>query len=124
MATPIPAPTLQRLPLYYRTLAEAAASGTRYLTSTEVGAAVGVPPVQVRKDLSHLDERGKPGVGYDSVALAARLASLLGLTTDKQVVIVPHMKLTIVRYHKSTLRSVTTLAVPTWYGLLKETLDR
>jgi len=88
MATPIPAPTLQRLPLYYRALARAAESGTRTLTSSDVGTRVGVSPVQVRKDLGHLDERGKPGVGYETAVLAARLAGYLGLANNKDAVLV------------------------------------
>lgn len=88
MKSIIPLPSLKRLPLYYRELKRAAAQGTPYLSSRKLGAHAGVPAVQVRKDLSHLDEKGKPGVGYDTAGLAAVLEDYLGLANDKEAVLV------------------------------------
>ena len=88
MTSRIPLPSLKRLPLYYRELKRAAAQGTPYLSSKELGAQAGVPAVQVRKDLSHLNEKGKPGVGYDTAGLAAHLKDTLGLAKDKEAVLV------------------------------------
>ena len=89
MKTPdVPEPTLRRLPLYYRELKRAIALETDHLSSKELGESVGIPAVQVRKDLSYLDEKGRPGVGYETRTLAAHLEMFLGLTNDKEAALV------------------------------------
>lgn len=88
MIKDIPAPTLQRLPLYYRELRLASQNGTEFLSSQELGNRVGVPAVQVRKDLSNLAEQGRPGVGYHTTRLADYLERYLGLNRDKRAVLV------------------------------------
>lgn len=88
MKKSIPLPTLKRLPLYYRELKRASEQGVPYLSSGTLGANAGIPAVQVRKDLSHLDEKGKSGVGYDTNILAAHLEDYLGLVNDKEAILV------------------------------------
>ena len=61
----IPRPALQRLPIYYRRLSRALDKGTQYLSSTDLAQSADVSEAQVRKDLSHLDLYGRPGVGYN-----------------------------------------------------------
>jgi redox-sensing transcriptional repressor len=58
------------------------------ISSQELGDAAGVPAAQVRKDLSHLGELGRAGVGYDSRHLAATLQEFLGLANDKDAIVV------------------------------------
>lgn len=84
----IPLPSLRRLPLYYRRLAEALEEGLTVISSDELGAAAGVAGAQVRRDLSYIREEGRPGIGYDVRALATRLEEFLGLVNDKEAVLV------------------------------------
>lgn len=84
----IPLPSLRRLPIYYRLLADAIAAGQTCISSEELGLGAGVPSAQVRKDLNYLAEYGRPGVGYDVHALAAYLEEFLGLVNDKEAVLV------------------------------------
>jgi len=84
----IPIPSLNRLPLYYRYLLEAREQRLSVVSSEMLGDAAGVPAAQVRKDLGYLGEFGRPGIGYDVAEMQRRLAELLGLATEKEVVVV------------------------------------
>jgi redox-sensing transcriptional repressor len=84
----IPLPSLRRLPIYYRLLSDALQAGSASISSEELGLGAGVPGAQVRKDLSYLPEYGRPGVGYDTCALAAYLEEFLGLVNDKEAILV------------------------------------
>jgi len=83
----IPAPTLNRLPIYYRRLLDAIREGVGYISSAELGRSAGVPPAQVRKDFSYLSQKGRPGVGYEVEALASYLEAFLGLVDTKEAVL-------------------------------------
>lgn len=84
----IPRPSLHRLPVYYRYLLNALDHGLTHISSREMGENAGVPASQVRKDLSYLNEYGRPGVGYDIKSLATFLEDFLGLANDKEAVLV------------------------------------
>lgn len=84
----IPAPSLRRLPIYYRRLRQALNLGVVTVSSRELGESAGVPDAQVRKDLSYLKLDGRPGVGYNARSLAADLEEFLGLVNDKEAVLV------------------------------------
>lgn len=84
----IPAPSLRRLPLYYRKLMQAIEAGQTVISSRMLGEAAGVPDAQVRKDLGYLSYEGRPGVGYDARLLAACLEEFLGLLNDKEAALV------------------------------------
>lgn len=86
--TGIPAPSLRRLPIYYRRLVQALEGGQEVVSSKALGEAAGVPDAQVRKDLGYLEYEGRPGVGYDARELAAGLEEFLGLVNDKEAVLV------------------------------------
>lgn len=87
MTDTIPAPTLNRLPIYYRRLLDAIGEGAATVSSAELGRSAGVPPAQVRKDFSYLSQKGRPGVGYDARALASHLETFLGLVNAKDAVL-------------------------------------
>ncbi len=80
----IPMPSLRRLPFYYRRLAEGLEQGEEIISSEALAWAANVSAAQVRKDLSYLEEYGRPGVGYDVESLAAYLEEYLGLVNDKE----------------------------------------
>lgn len=75
-APPVPAATINRLPLYQRALAALDPRGT--VSSAELAEATGVNPAQVRKDLSVLGLHGTRGVGYVAGDLLAQLSEHTG----------------------------------------------
>ena len=84
----VPTPSLNRLPLYYRYLLEAREQRLTVVSSEMLGDAAGVPAAQVRKDLGYLGEFGRPGIGYDVAEMQRRLAELLGLAAEREVIVV------------------------------------
>lgn len=88
MTISIPKPSLARLPIYYRSLKEAIASDIAHISSSDLGQRAGVPAAQVRKDLSYLEQKGRPGVGYDAQELAGYLEGYLGLVNEKEAALV------------------------------------
>jgi len=85
----IPLPALNRLPLYYRELRSAASNGIKTMSSRQLGALLGLPDTQVRKDLSYIvEEHGKKRVGYATQGLADFLQEYLGLRQDKPAALV------------------------------------
>ena len=51
--------TIDRLPVYYRSLKEALQEGIEIISSEELGRRIGVTPEQIRKDLSSSVNLGK-----------------------------------------------------------------
>ncbi len=84
----IPRPSLNRLPLYYRFLVQAHGRGQAIVSSDDMARALGLPAAQIRKDLSHLRQFGRPGVGYDVAQTVASLERFLGLANDKEAIVV------------------------------------
>jgi redox-sensing transcriptional repressor len=83
-----PIPTLARLATYFRILDEAQNSGQKYISSAKIEAETGISAAQVRKDLSHFGEMGKPGVGYDVGLLRAHFQKILNLDRTQRVVVI------------------------------------
>src|SRR5216110_2387410 len=84
----IPEATVARLPLYLRSLLEAAEAKTTTISSERLAEMSGVNAAKVRKDLSYLGSYGTRGVGYDVEYLLFQISRELGLTQDWPVVIV------------------------------------
>jgi redox-sensing transcriptional repressor len=87
-AREVPPSTVARLPGYLRALQGLSADGVVTTSSDELAGAVGVSPAQLRKDLSFLGSYGRRGVGYDVEHLCEQIGVVLGLTTQRRVVIV------------------------------------
>jgi redox-sensing transcriptional repressor len=87
-AVRIPDATVERLPLYYRALAELERYKASTVSSESLASLTGVNAAKVRKDLSYLGTYGTRGVGYDVENLVHQIARELGLTQDSPVVIV------------------------------------
>ena len=87
-AARIPEATVERLPLYYRALAELERFKAATVSSDALAELTGVNAAKVRKDLSYLGTYGTRGVGYDVENLVHQIARELGLTQDWPVVIV------------------------------------
>lgn len=58
------------------------------ISSAQMQARLGITSAQVRKDLSHLGEFGKPGIGYDVRQLLTRLTEIMSLDREQRTVIV------------------------------------
>ncbi len=84
----VPPATVRRLPVYLRALHALAAQGVVITSSRALAALAGVGPAQLRKDLSHLGTHGTKGVGYDVEHLGRQISAVLGLTSQRRVVIV------------------------------------
>src|SRR5436189_3706966 len=84
----IPEATVARLPLYLRSLLEAAEAKTTTVSSERLAEMAGVNAAKVRKDLSYLGSYGTRGVGYDVEYLLFQISRDLGLTQDWPVAIV------------------------------------
>ena len=84
----IPEATVTRLPVYLHALVEAAEAGVVTLSSDDLARSAGLNSAKVRKDLSFLGTYGTRGVGYRVEELTAEISQVLGLTTDRAVVIV------------------------------------
>ena len=84
----IPIPTLTRLATYYSVLGDAEKQGVQFLNSAKIEALCGIAATQVRKDLSHFGEMGKPGVGYEVSVLRKHIGKVLHLDRIQQVVII------------------------------------
>jgi redox-sensing transcriptional repressor len=83
-----PEPTIGRIALYLRCLRNAQFEGAETLSSADIEARTGISSGQVRKDLSYFGEFGKPGLGYAVTPLVNRLAGIMRLDREQQVMIV------------------------------------
>jgi redox-sensing transcriptional repressor len=87
MNQPIPRATVARLPTYLQYLEEVG-PGHKTVSSDDIAEAAGSTAAQVRKDLSHLENIGTRGVGYDVSILRDLISRALGLGSARPVAIV------------------------------------
>ena len=71
--------TIDRLPLYFRTLRLLQDEGRDIISSDELGRRLGITPEQIRKDLASFGQFGKKGVGYYVNELKRNIGGILGL---------------------------------------------
>ena len=84
----IPRKTVYRLSLYYRALQRLKANKIETVSSAALSKAAGVKPTQLRKDLAYFGQFGTRGLGYNVLALSARLTEALGTTHLQPVILV------------------------------------
>ena len=80
--------TIDRLPLYYRTLRLAQDDGLDIISSDELGRRLELTPEQIRKDLALFGQFGKKGVGYYVNELKFNVGKILGLDNHWNIAIV------------------------------------
>lgn len=80
--------TVERLIIYNRVLKELLKNKVEWVTSKKIGELIFRTPAQVRRDLSSLGKKGKPGVGYESSNLIKELDRVLGLNKTWGVILV------------------------------------
>ena len=71
--------TIDRLPLYFRTLRLVQDEGIDVISSDELGRRLGITPEQIRKDLASFGQFGKKGVGSYVNELKHNVGGILGL---------------------------------------------
>lgn len=80
--------TVDRLPLYFRTLRLIRSEGSDIVSSEELGRRIGVTPEQIRKDLASFGAFGKKGVGYHVNELLNNISLILGLDRKWNIAII------------------------------------
>ncbi len=75
----IPDIVIRRLPIYARSLKHLQREGIETVSSSELGARLGVSAAQIRRDLSYFGEFGKQGKGYNVTYLLEQINQILGL---------------------------------------------
>lgn len=84
----IPDPTIARLPIYFRCLAELHDNQVQVVSSEDIANRAGVKASQFRKDLSYFGEFGIQGLGYPVDHLLRRIGSIMQLDQRHRVVLV------------------------------------
>jgi redox-sensing transcriptional repressor len=80
-----PEPTISRLAMYFRCLAELNDQQVQVVSSEEIAFRAGVKASQFRKDLSYFGEFGVQGLGYPVPHLLRRVSSILQLDQQHKV---------------------------------------
>ena len=70
--------TIERLPLYKKTMEELLASGRTHVSSDEIAERLHLSDAQIRKDLSYFGTFGVRGKGYEIQSLVDEIAEILG----------------------------------------------
>jgi redox-sensing transcriptional repressor len=100
----IPAPTITRLCQLFHLLKRLESEGDMRVSSTGLGAEMGVGAHNVRKDINYLGEVGEGSAGYDVVKLRQRIADRLDLTQRKKICIVGlgNLGAALLEHHRKT----------------------
>lgn len=80
--------TVDRLPVYFRTLRLIREEGVEIISSEELGRNLSITPEQIRKDLASFGQFGKKGVGYYVSELIRNISEILGLHYNLNISIV------------------------------------
>lgn len=83
----IPAPTVARLPIYFRCLANLKERNIKIVSSVDIASETGIKAPQFRKDLSYFGEFGIQGLGYPVEALLDRITTIMQLDRRRRVVL-------------------------------------
>src|SRR5262245_47504893 len=78
---PVPKATVGRLSLYLRQLERFLKDGTKVVSSSRLGNALGISDAQVRRSLGYFGPFGRSGIGYQVDALIQTIRHILG--TDR-----------------------------------------
>jgi redox-sensing transcriptional repressor len=115
--------------LYLRRLEGLESQGITKVSSGQLGQAVGVTDVQVRKDLTYLGNLGQPGIGYPTQELIAAIRRVLGIDRKWAVALVGvgNLARALLRYKGFAQRGFRIVALfdadPTKVGLKVEGLE-
>jgi len=76
----IPRRTIERLPLYKKTMQTLSMAGRTHISSDEIAQLLQLSDAQIRKDLSYFGKFGVRGKGYDIESLSDKISEILGTT--------------------------------------------
>jgi len=79
---------IRRLPRYYRYLDDLHNKGIVRISSHSLGERMGITASQIRQDLSCFGEFGQQGYGYNIVELRAEIGRILGVDTQRRLVVI------------------------------------
>lgn len=74
----IPRSTIERLPLYKKTMETLSMAGRSHVSSNEIAGLLQLTDAQIRKDLSYFGKFGVRGKGYDIQSLKKKISEILG----------------------------------------------
>ena len=105
--------TIDRLPLYFRTLRLAQDEGIDIISSDELGRRLSITPEQIRKDLAAFGQFGKKGVGYYVNELKRRVGEILGLDQHWNIAIIGigHLGVALANYQNFTALGFNLVAL-------------
>jgi len=83
-----PKATAARISLYLREAESSRGQGKATVSSQQLADTLGLTATQVRKDLAHFGQFGRPGVGYNCEELIAQLRRILGTDQVRNVALV------------------------------------
>lgn len=94
-------PTVRRLPMYFAVLEKAVQDGQAHISSSQMAAALGLEPIQVRKDLEAVGVTGQAGVGFPAGELVDAIEKFLGWdnASDAFVIGAGHLGMALAGYH-------------------------
>lgn len=78
---------IRRLPRYYRHLNDLYQAGVERISSSALGASLGLTASQIRQDLSCFGEFGQQGYGYNVGTLRGEIAEILGVNRGHTAVV-------------------------------------
>ena len=84
----VPDETIKRLPIYLRRTILLSEGGVKCVSSKELARLLGIPPCQIRKDLSYFGGFGTRGVGYNVENLVSRIREILRLDVVRKAALV------------------------------------
>lgn len=88
MLKKLPGSTIERLSLLFQLCGKLQGEGISRVSSTEIGAALGIPAHTIRKDINFLGEIGNTGSGYDVARLKQHLSESMGFERVRKTCIV------------------------------------
>lgn len=96
----IPQPTIERLPIYYRSLLQMQEEGIKTVSSEDLGTRIGINSAQIRKDLTYFGEFGRRGIGYEVESLIDHIVRILGVERERKMILVGvgHLGTALIRY--------------------------
>ena len=105
--------TIDRLPLYFRTLRLVQDEGLDIISSDELGRRLGITPEQIRKDLASFGQFGKKGVGYYVNELKRNVGHILGLDHHLNIAVVGigHLGVALANYQNFVVLGFNLVAL-------------
>ena len=84
----VPDAAVRRLSLYLQQLEALEADRVGTVSSRQLAQSLGLTDAQVRKDLAHFGQFGRPGVGYEVMPLIYRLRGIFGTDRISHILLV------------------------------------